>query len=227
MKGLGIGFFLLFFGIVGLDLWVGGTESLREWRIYTKPLILLSLITYFTIKSAREVPGLLRVGVLLALVFSLFGDIFLIFSQQDEKYFLLGLVSFLLAHVTYIVIFLTQRDQLSLRAWRWALIILLLFHLFGFLSLLWPHIGKMHIPVSLYAAVICTMAIAATIRKKELGRGYVLVLVGAILFVISDSALAYNKFYQSFDASHYVVMITYAAAQYMIVKGILRYSLIK
>jgi uncharacterized membrane protein YhhN len=46
------------------------------------------------------------------------------------------------------------------------------------------------------------------------------VLVGAVLFILSDSTIALNKFLQHFEAASLLVMTTYAAAQWLIVWGI-------
>lgn len=48
-------------------------------------------------------------------------------------------------------------------------------------------------------------------------------LAGAALFVLSDSVLAINKFYQSFELAGLLIMLTYGAAQYFIVKGAIEY----
>jgi uncharacterized membrane protein YhhN len=47
-------------------------------------------------------------------------------------------------------------------------------------------------------------------------------LTGAILFVLSDSAIAINKFGHNFSGFSIVVMTTYLAAQYLIVTGYIR-----
>jgi uncharacterized membrane protein YhhN len=47
------------------------------------------------------------------------------------------------------------------------------------------------------------------------------ILVGAIIFVSSDSILAFNKFYEPVVLSSFLIMITYLVAQYLIVSGIL------
>jgi len=44
-----------------------------------------------------------------------------------------------------------------------------------------------------------------------------------VLFVISDSVLAINKFYQPFEAANVIIMLTYGLAQLFIVTGAIRY----
>jgi len=55
---------------------------------------------------------------------------------------------------------------------------------------------------------------------KAAGRS---MLLGAILFIISDSVLAINKFYEPFSAAGIIIMLTYAFAQMLIVLGVIKY----
>ena len=58
--------------------------------------------------------------------------------------------------------------------------------------------------------------------EKLLNLSYSLVLVGSLLFIMSDSFIAVNKFYNEIASSHLIIMSTYALAQYCIVMGILK-----
>ena len=78
----------------------------------------------------------------------------------------------------------------------------------------------MRLPVIVYAVVILTMLTGAINRIEKVKKeSYFLVLAGAILFVISDSSIAVNKFSHQFDSSGMVIMSTYIVAQYLIVAG--------
>ena len=78
----------------------------------------------------------------------------------------------------------------------------------------------MRLPVIIYAAVILTMLSGAINRIEKVNRkSYYLVLAGAVLFVISDSSIAINKFSHQFESSGIVIMSTYIVAQYLIVAG--------
>lgn len=46
------------------------------------------------------------------------------------------------------------------------------------------------------------------------------VAIGAVLFILSDSAIAVDKFLQPIPAATWIIMTTYAAAQYLIVTGV-------
>ena len=94
---------ILFLIILAVDLTAVflNKESLRY---FTKPLIVVSLILYF-ISQISFVQSGLKKWILLALAFSLGGDILLLFETKDPVFFLLGLASFLIAHIFYIVFF--------------------------------------------------------------------------------------------------------------------------
>jgi uncharacterized membrane protein YhhN len=89
---------------------------------------------------------------------------------------------------------------------------------------LFPHLGDMKIPVAVYGFFISTMLIFALhsyfIGNKDAGKW---MMGGAILFVISDSSLAINKFYQPFDLANIIIMVTYGLAQLFITMGAIKY----
>jgi len=73
--------------------------------------------------------------------------------------------------------------------------------------------------------VILSMLTSAINRLEKVNTSsYYFVLIGAVLFVISDSAIAINKFSLHFESSGIVVMTTYIIAQYLIVSGFIKQS---
>ena len=85
------------------------------------------------------------------------------------------------------------------------------------LRLLWPHLGKLKAPVFVYVAAILVMAWQALNRWLAAGDvGSALALAGALLFVASDSALAWNRFRSEFKSAQGFVLGTYFAAQLLI-----------
>ena len=71
--------------------------------------------------------------------------------------------------------------------------------------------------------VILSMATAAFLRQGRVSKlSYRLVFFGAIMFMVSDSILALNKFYQPLPYSNIWIMFTYAIAQYVIIIGIFK-----
>ncbi|MBT8301533.1 MAG: lysoplasmalogenase, partial [Maribacter sp.] len=121
------GFFLpLFIVLVILDLVTGSltNESLRH---FTKPLILFSLFIYFAV-NGRGLDRYTYILMLLALFFSWLGDSFLMYDAVSSLYFMLGLLSFLLSHIIYSIVFLKRRNTSASTSF-WA--VLAIFILYG------------------------------------------------------------------------------------------------
>ncbi len=212
-------FSILFFIIVLAELICGNMESLSQLHYFTKPLILITLIAFFY-KQGNHLNKRTRSITLLALVFSLIGDILLMFVITSPKYFIGGLIAFLLAHLMYISVFLKSRNK---TANVFPIIVILLIYASGIFYVLKDGLGELLIPVLLYLIVILVMVAIAFLRKRhEATNSYNLVFAGAVLFMISDSILALNKFYQPIPLSNISIMLTYALAQYLIVLGILK-----
>ncbi|MBP6430434.1 MAG: lysoplasmalogenase [Ferruginibacter sp.] len=199
--------FVIFFSIHLLSL-------LCKWNaiaVYTKPLLLLSLITYF-LSNTKFITI-----VFLALVFSLLGDVLLIFQERNSLYFIFGLVAFLIAHICYIIYFLKIKKQSGVSKWNLLIILGALVYGVSLVAILFPKLGDMQLPVIVYAATICTMLIAAL--HIPINKFFA---IGAVLFVISDSLLAINKFYVPFAWASFLIMLTYGLAQLFITSGVIK-----
>jgi len=210
-------FSILFFIIVITELICGSIESLSQFHYFTKPLILVSLIVFFY-KQGKHLNKSTRNITLLALVFSLVGDVLLMFVNKSANFFISGLVAFLLAHVMYILVFLKSRNK---TANVLPIVVILLIYASGVFYFVKDGLGDMLFPVLAYLLVILVMAATAFLRKRSNRNSYILIFVGAIFFMISDSLLALNKFYQPLPLSNISIILTYALAQYLIVLGIL------
>ncbi len=211
-------FSALFFIIVIVELVFGSTESLSQLHYFSKPLILIALIVFFY-KQSKHLNKSIRVITLLALMFSLIGDVLLMFVNKSANFFMSGLVAFLIAHIMYISVFYKSRNK---TANKLPIIVILLIYASGLFYFLIDGLGEMLIPVLLYLLVILTMATTAFIRKRSNKNSYKLVFIGAVFFMISDSLLALNKFYEPLPFSNISIILTYALAQYLIVLGILK-----
>ena len=178
-----------------------------DWVIKAIPLFLLM---YFCYKSLT---GALRNVMLLALVCSVTGDILL--SLNDL--FIQGLAAFLLAQLVYTGIFLSQFTfSKSGAAWMGFVIVYLAFAS-GFIL---PKAGDFTLPVLAYMFAIGLMAISAGFRKDP---HFLFVALGAMVFVISDTTIAINKFVMPVDGARYIIMTTYYGAQLMICMGMVRH----
>ena len=211
-----LGIFIL---LVLLDL-VTGSMHFQELRQFTKPLILTSLVLYFGI-TGKHLPKKVYCFILLALGFSLLGDILLLYDHLSTIYFMLGLIAFLLAHINYALVFVKQGKKLIKKELRWVTLLLLAYGTTLFI-ILHDHLGPLKFPVIIYILGILTLALTAYGRKDQVNpSSFKLVFMGALFFIASDSILAINKFLTAIPWSHLLVMGTYATAQYLIVKGLL------
>jgi uncharacterized membrane protein YhhN len=188
----------------------------------SKPVIVALLVFYFLSQTIKTISGLKK-WILFALFFSLAGDIFLLFQQNDQLFFLLGLSAFLIAHIFYIVFFHWVRVKENVKGNPWLLVIVVIYYA-ALMTILSPHLEDMKLPVRIYGIVISFMFMLAMhtlfIKNKMAGRW---MMIGALLFVISDSALAINKFYQPFESANVLIMLTYGMAQLFIVEGASKY----
>ncbi len=202
--------------LVGLGNVIGHLLGVTTLTDYTKVALMPLLIAY-VYESTRGHVTALSLLLTAGLIFSWFGDLSLM--QEGEIYFLMGLSSFLIAHLVYSYTFLKSIQFQFRLNWRFATPALL----YGLLMLylLVPHTGSMATPVIVYALVICaTVGIAAHRHGLVSQSSYQLVLIGIVLFAISDSLLAWGKFVGAFEGSRALVMLTYIAAQWFITEGI-------
>lgn len=161
--------------------------------------------------------------ILIGLGFSILGDIFLMLRRQQ---FILGLLSFLTAHLLYIYAFAQPSVRPDLKV---AGVLALVS--FAVIGLLWRKLGGLKIPVLFYVGAIMTMLWFALGRYENLVQnpwdpdfliecpGPLYAALGAGLFVVSDTALAFGKFYGSYPGDTTLVMVTYFTAQFLIGKS--------
>ncbi len=210
----------LFFAVLLLHL----VSIAMHWpwlRFFTKPLLMVVLFTWFILASPKKLP--LRYCIAAALFFSWIGDVCLL--QNGNGWFIAGLAAFLLAHVMYIVFFVrVRRSTASPLAWNVYLIAAAVTYALLLFVFLYPYTGHLKIPVGVYAAVITTMLITAAHAADYNSRPIrTYFITGAILFVVSDSLLAINKFYHPLPAGDIGVMLTYGLAQFALTNGSLLY----
>jgi uncharacterized membrane protein YhhN len=210
--------FLLFFVAVTVLEIVGDMGQIRWLHYVSKPLIAGLLLAWSW--RHRAVGGRPMTPLRVGLVFALLGDIFLMIREVDL--FGLGLASFLVMQLCYCVVFRMRGALQAVRPTTICLIALPFVVYAGvFLSILHPvfatkpALGELWIPVVVYVVCISVMGLMAALRRGA--DGYWTVLVGALLFMVSDSAIAVNSFLVPFAGSTLLVMSTYAAAQYLIV----------
>jgi len=211
-----IKFVIVFAIIVMAELFLMNIESLHTFHYFTKPLIVGSLIAYF-VPNSKHLSKQTKYLTIFALVFSVIGDMFL---MNSNKYFVQGLIAFLIAHVFYIFVFSRKRNSKTNPIGFVAVIAL-----YGCLLFLVIKDGldKMMIPVFIYMLVILTMAVFAYWRKGLVPKqSFYLVSIGALFFVFSDSLIALDKFFLPVPFARTGIILTYAFAQLLLVSGIIK-----
>jgi uncharacterized membrane protein YhhN len=179
-------------------------------QVYLFKPLTTSLIILLALTRPEPPTSFYKMAILAGLLFSLAGDVFLMLPSDR---FLLGLISFLVAHLAYIVAFSSVTG--FYRSW-WALLPFLIYGLL-IIIYLWPGLGQMAIPAFIYMLVILVMAWQALGQWRQTGdTRALLAFAGALFFVISDSALAINRFRQPFETGRLVVLSTYYLAQWLI-----------
>ncbi|EQC43783.1 lysoplasmalogenase [Bacteriovorax sp. Seq25_V] len=183
-------------------------EYRRDFKfIYLFKPLTTTLIIILCIKNGSETDY--RNIIILGLIFSLLGDIFLMLKEQK---FIPGLVSFLLAHIIYIFAF--TRNITEIKFWPLAILVPIAL---GLYSYLFNSLKEMKLPVAIYVLAILTMTFAAWQQFLALhSMEAVYALVGSFLFMTSDSILAIDKFKTTKKIFIFLIMTTYFSAQLMI-----------
>src|SRR5437868_2076041 len=196
----------------------------RTLQMIAKPLLMPLLILYFIFET-KGISAALKAWIILSLCFSWIGDILLMFETSGKNYFLFGLSSFLLAQLFYIIFFHNIRVRENIK--ENALLLLLgVIYYSALTNILGPSLDKanMNLPVRIYGVVLSFMFMLAlhAMFSKNKKAGW-LMAIGATLFVISDSTLAFNKFYSPLHYGNLIVMLTYGLAQLLITTGAIQY----
>ena len=183
----------------------------------------MPLLLVFFIFQTKIFASSLKKWIILALLFSWTGDVLLMFESTNSNFFIFGLAAFLIAHVFYILFYenVIRKEGLSKNYWWFLPVIIYYIALIYILS---PNLGDMKLPVRIYGIVISYMLIQAlqTGRIKN-PCAATLMIAGAVLFITSDSILAINKFYESFEYAGIAIMLTYGIAQLLITLGAIKY----
>jgi len=149
-----------------------------------------------------------------ALIFSACGDVLLALPINHS--FIFGLSAFLLAQLSYAIGFYRERNQGLTPKAKSRLGFVLIISL-GLAAIILPKTGELLLPVAVYLTAIVAMACCASVHQTQQAT----LFTGVLLFVLSDSLIAINKFVLPFTGSGVAIMLTYYAAQALIVTAVL------
>jgi uncharacterized membrane protein YhhN len=193
--------------------WYAVWRADRRTEVWSKPATLVALIVTALVLGATDTSA--GWWLLVALVFGLAGDVFLL--ERSETRFRLGLAAFLVGHLAFVLCFV--RLGLDPQGWNYVSLLVLgaclvatrqvaaSTYLRGGLGLA--------APVGLYTVVIGAMVIYAFTT------GVTLIAVGATVFAVSDTVLARDRFVRPWERAQLLVMVTYHVGQALIVIGVL------
>ena len=207
-KGLAI----LFFTVSILDI-VGVALNNSLMQTIFKPMIILSLIAlyYFSVDKKNN-------WYLTALVFSFLGDVLL---MDKNNLFIYGIAAFLITQILYIFIIVKQMEKPSFFH-KYLYAFLFVNYVVFLLRLLKPNLGELFYPVLVYGITISVFGLVATLNYVTKRKTPALFLMlGAVLFLASDSMIALHKFHDAKSFYPVAIMVTYVLAQYLIYRFIL------
>lgn len=183
-------------------------SPLLQWTLAPLATILILAIAFANWGARKDRYSL---WISIGLLFSLVGDVLLL---RPDHFFLLGLSAFLLTHIAYLFAF-TRDAHFPARPGVW--ILYLLFAVF-FNFLLFSRLpAGLRFPVAVYSIFLMSMAAQAMGRSLLLRTSVArLAAIGALLFVLSDSLLAFDRFYAPFRLAPLLILVPYYAAQWLI-----------
>ena len=182
---------------------------------FAKPMLMITLFWYYYSNTKQ-----LNKYFVLGLFFSFLGDLLLL--GTGEVYFIFGLLFFLIAHVFYIIMVLkiiqiTKPKEFIIAGVPFLLLFLVL------MNVLYAGLGAMKIPVIIYAMTISFFGIVSLILYQQAKTKIsLLLLVGVLTFITSDTILALNLFYKKQSFYPLLIMMTYVLAQYLICRFVLK-----
>ncbi len=220
--------FLICFLLAGFTHLYGEWAILHEKpngmmiRYISKPLLMPLLGLYYVFTA---LPGYWDIWLLLGIIGGFGGDLCLMLPDPNKtkKAFKIGLISFLIGHIFYIVAFIRAAGTFQGYIW-WSLIFSIPYVVYGLI--IYPRItkstGPMTIPVTVYIVVIILMGISTGLLwgiKSPVG--IVVAMVGAWIFIISDTINAFNKFSKPIPNERLYTMSTYILGQFLLILGFL------
>ena len=211
----------IYFFALAVEVFANLTGNL-QLQYFSKPLLMPILIFYYAVNTKRLAAA--KYPVIFALAFSWLGDVLLLLDKQTKSLFIYGLIAFLIAHIFYIFYFLKiRRLNKPEKLPNPLMLAAVAAYTFGLFLFVAPGAKDLLVPVGVYALVISTMLMASTAAfdfgKQNFGK---ICVAGTLLFIVSDSILAINRFAAPFEYAPVFVMLTYAIAQLLITEGSLR-----
>lgn len=182
---------------------------------FAKPMLMITLFWYYYSNTKK-----INIHFTLGLFFSFLGDVLLL--GTGETYFVFGLLFFLIAHIFYIIMVIKMIRNTKPKEFIIACIPFLLLFIV-LINVLYAGLGSMKIPVIVYAMTISFFGIVSLILYLQTKtKTSLLLVVGVLIFITSDTILALNLFYKKQSFYPLLIMLTYVLAQYLICRFVLK-----
>ena len=213
-----------------------GSEIIKT---ISKPFLMVFLAGFYWSYAKNIRDKRLSLLVYGALMFSFFGDILLMITEQNNiwpgiqegTWFILGVFSFMIAQIFYIFTyryFQLSEGQKSGKNITISLSLVIILYTMILWAKLYPNLNEMLIPVTIYTLTILTMVLMAITRHNKTSRkSFMLVFIGAVIFLLSDSMIAINKFISPLGYERLLIMITYILGQFLIISGLIEHLKLK
>ena len=202
--------------------WMGciqGTDLADAVKPALLPLLCATSLAYLL---GRDVADYRAAGLLVAAqLFGCAGDVLLM--PSSDVLFLIGMVAFLVGHIFYMCLFGGQSWK-GLTGWQWAIAVFAMAVIVVALVKAIGIQGELFVPMLVYGFALMLLifsALAGVLRMPHGSRTtWWILLAGALLFTFSDACIAMGMFgVMKFALRHFVVMVTYLAAQSLLAVG--------
>lgn len=200
-------------GVSALGNWVAVARRSTTAVYVCKPATLVFLVGLAAALHPEH--GDVRAWFVVALVFSLAGDVFLMLPTDQ---FVAGLSAFLVAHIAYIVGLNQHGGSVATVAVAWAAVIAAL----GWYAAYLARAARRHGQGALVPPVLAYVAAISLMLASAIASGNAVAIVGATLFCFSDSLIAWNRFVRPVPWASVGIMVTYHLGQLGLVLSLLR-----
>lgn len=216
---------VIYFGLLSIHVW-GEYKKIIKMRYITKPLLMPLLIIFYVLGATV---GTLNALIIFALLFGTIGDIFMM-KEEVDKFFLNGMIAFLIGHVFYI--FFITKIVINIgdfASFPWLILFLtgpgIVVGLYS-MKKMKPKLGKFLLPTVIYSGFLLIMHFSTLLLSSAtLDERFWYIYLGSLLFVISDTLLAWNRFVSKINHHLVYIMILYGVGQFLITLSFLLFSI--
>jgi uncharacterized membrane protein YhhN len=192
--------------------------TLHKIKLITKPFWIPAITGIYLLLTASVDPLIIT-----ALCFGYIGDLLLM--RPRKTWFIAGALSFLVGHLFYISVFIINSGGPAVFFYHPAASIFMLIPYIIFAVLFKKYIGhnvsSVFYPAAFYLSVLLLMSYSSLLRVWNVpALSFILTFTGSILFIISDSLIGVRKLKAKFKGIGTLIVVTYLAAQILIIVGI-------